>query len=130
MQKIICLDPGKSHTGIAISSEGVLAQPFGTINEKRYPALTHKILNLILEEKPDSVVIGLPEFGPMVEFVNNLKVYLESKTNTPVILHSEMLSSKEASLKMSEMNKGFRALKNDSHAFAAALILQDYLDSL
>ena len=130
MSTILCLDPGKAHTGIAISREGILAEPFGTLHEKRLPSLTQKILALISEEKPELIIIGLPDYGPMVEYVENLKTFLETKINTPIILHTEILTSKDASHKMSAMNKGFRALKNDSHAFAAALILQDYLDSL
>ena len=54
---------------------------------------------------------------------------LESKTSLPVALQDERLSSWEAESRLALRDKNWRSRKAKLDAAAAAVILQDYLDS-
>lgn len=130
MPIILCLDPGTSHTGIAISQEGILATPLATIYEKDLELLVAKI-NLFIEKyKPNILVIGIPEFGPVVAFATGLGDRLRQVFPGEIIFHREDLSSGAARHTMKELKKTLVKRKREEHQTAAALILQDYLDSL
>ena len=42
MSKFLCIDPGTAHTGLAISEEGVLAEPLDTVFERDIDKLVGK----------------------------------------------------------------------------------------
>lgn len=130
MPTILCLDPGTAHTGLAISQEGILATPLATIYEKDLELLTGK-LRLFLERfHPDIIVIGIPEFGPVVNFAKDLGDRLKMDFSGEIIFHQEDLSSGAARHTMKELKKTLVKRKKEEHQTAAALILQDFLDSL
>jgi putative Holliday junction resolvase len=54
---------------------------------------------------------------------------LESTTSLPVALQDERLSSREAESRLAMRDKDWRSRKAKLDAAAAAVILQDYLDS-
>ena len=119
--KYLSLDPGFSHTGIAISHEGQLAEPLSTIHEKDNEKLLQNIKELLKAQNPDIIVIGIPHHGPMVEISENLSKNISVFFSGEIILHPEDLSSSRAKKLKS---------KHSDHALAAAFLLQDYLDSI
>ena len=130
MPIILCLDPGTSHTGLAISQEGILATPLATIYEKDLELLIAK-LKLFLERfHPDIIVIGVPEFGHIVSLSISLSEKLHDIFSGEIIFHREDLSSGAARHTMKELKKTLAKRKREEHQTAAALILQDFLDSL
>ena len=129
MPKILCLDPGVAHTGLAVSLEGKLAQPLTTIFERNLTALVGRLTPFIVQINPDTIVIGQPSFGPLTSVAENLSEMLSKVYSGEVILFNEDLSSKTAQKIMREKGYSSAKIKSDEHQTAAALILQEFLDS-
>lgn len=130
MPIILCLDLGTAHTGLAISHEGILAQPLSTIYESKRDKLLGKLLPIIAKNNPDIIVIGTPNHGPLIEFASEFKIELEKVFSGEIVLFSEDLSSRSARSLLKETGKTLVRRKHDEHQTAAAIILEDYLDSL
>jgi RNase H-fold protein (predicted Holliday junction resolvase) len=77
MSTTLCLDLGTAHTGLAISHEGILAQPLATIFESNKEKLVGKLLPFIVKNHPEKIVIGTPNHGPLVKEAIDLKTKLE-----------------------------------------------------
>ena len=129
MEKIICLDLGTAHTGIAISHEGILAEPLATIFESNKEKLLGKLLPFIAKNDPDTIVIGVPNHGPLVKEAEDLKSKIENVFSGKVILFPEDLSSRSARSLLKETGKTLVRRKQSEHQTAAAIILEDYLDN-
>lgn len=130
MSTILCLDPGTAHTGLAVSQEGILATPVCTIYEKEINKLVGKLLPYLHKYNPDKIVIGVPEYGPIVNFSRDLSQKIYDIFPKEMIFYREDLSSHTARNVMKEQGKTLVRRKKEEHQTAAALILQDYLDSL
>ena len=122
----LSLDPGLSQIGVAISHEGKLAQPLATIEAHN---LINQIKLLIEKHRPDTLVIGEPDPGPVADLALVLKDEIGRFFKGKIILHPEDLSSKEAAKKMIEGGVARQKRQKGEHAAAAALILQDFLDT-
>ena len=122
----LALDLGLSKIGVAISHEGKLAQPLTTI--KAHNLISH-IKPLIEKYHPDELIIGEPDSGPVRDLATALKDEISRLFTGKIILHPEDLSSQEAAKKMVEGGMPKHRRQEGNHAAAAALILQDYLDT-
>lgn len=123
----LSLDPGLSHIGVAISHEGRLVQPLATLEAHN---LINQIKPLIEKYHPDTIVIGQPDPGPIADLAVALEEEIGHFFTGKIVLHSEDLTSQEAAKKMVEGGVSKQKRQRDQHSAAAALILQDYLDSL
>lgn len=130
MKTILCLDVGTAHTGLAISHEGILASPLATIFESKIDKLLGKLLPFIAKNNPDTIVIGVPNHGPLVEYAGKVKDELEKVFSGEVVLFSEDMSSRSARSVLKETGKTLIRRKKGEHQTAAAIILEDYLESL
>ncbi len=130
MSVTLCLDPGTAHTGIAISREGLLSDPLDTIFERDLDTLVARLTPYIARLSPETIVIGTPSSGPLVKTAVELSEKLPKIFSGKIILFNEDLSSKEARSKMREAGKRHDVIKAKEHQTAAALILQDYLDTV
>ncbi len=130
MSTILCLDPGTAHTGLAISEEGILVTPLATIFERNIDQLVGKLTSYLAKINPDILVIGVPKHGPLVSFSHLLAKSLEEIYSGEIVLFPEDLSSSLARSKMREAGKTLAKKKRDEHQTAAAIILEDYLDTL
>lgn len=130
MPIILCLDPGTAHTGLALSEEGILVTPLGTIFERNLNNLIGKLTPYLAKTNPDVLVIGIPEHGPLVQFSQNLAEKLKDIYSGEIVLFPENLSSSIARSKMREAGKTLAKKKREEHQTAAAIILEDYLESL
>ncbi len=130
MPTILCLDVGTVHTGLAISREGILAEPLATIFESKIDKLIGKLLPLIVKTHPDTIVIGIPPHGPLVEYADAVKSELEKIFSGEIVLFSEDLSSRSARSLLKVTGKTIVKRKKSEHQTAAAIILEDYLENL
>ena len=130
MSIILCLDLGTAHTGLAISHEGILAEPLTTIFETNTDKLLGKLLPFIAKINPDTIVIGIPHHGPLVESVQSFQKKLAKVFSGEIVLFSEDLSSRSAKSLLKNTGKNLSRRQQTEHQTAAALILEDYLDSL
>lgn len=128
MVKVLSIDFGRAKVGIAVSS-GSLADPLSVIRYTELDDLLVKIKKLAEEHKIERIVVGVSEgesAKASKEFGKSLGDYL----NLPVIFYDETLTTYEVNQKSIEAGMSRKKRKNMEDAFAAALILQNYLDSL
>jgi len=116
---ILGIDWGEKRIGLAVS-EGSFAEPFGLVSS------FEELSKVIRREGVRQVILGLPE-GKHEKRVRELSRRIEEELGVPVILRSEVLTSRQALQKLIEAGKSRKSRAN-LDAAAAALILQEYLD--
>lgn len=135
------VDYGLRRIGLAVSdASGTLARPLATLdraglgNDRLAAAAILEQAAVLGDEPIDVIVVGWPrrldgtanEQTPLVEaFAREL----QSRTAIPVVLQDERLSSHEADSRLAAREKDWRKRKRQLDAAAAAVILQDYLDT-
>jgi putative holliday junction resolvase len=139
--RIIGFDIGRRRIGVAISdATRTLARPLGVLSASGNSAATvdviaAEIARLAAEEDGvEGVVIGLPRRldgsdNEMTPLVQSLAGALRARAGVPVMLQDERLSSREAESRLALREKDWKVRKQRLDAAAAAIILQDYLDS-
>lgn len=134
--RVLGIDFGRRRIGLAISDPtGMLARPWKTLETKDPAgALIRVIASLRDDDGLDAVVIGLPrrlsgEPNEQTPLVEALAAALRARQDVPVVLQDERLSSREAESLLARTQKDWRRRKPLLDATAAAVILQDYLDS-
>jgi putative Holliday junction resolvase len=139
--RIVGLDIGERRIGVAISdATATLARPVAVLTRGRSDAdalrlVADEIARLASEEDGvASVVVGLPRrldgtANEMTPRVQAFAEQLRAASGLPVVLQDERLSSREAESRLAVREKDWRARKKKLDAAAAAIILQDYLDS-
>jgi putative Holliday junction resolvase len=139
--RIVAFDVGERRIGVAVSDAScTLARPLGTLHVSglgtgAVDTAANEVARLATEDDGVSgVVVGLPrrldgspnEMTPRVErFARDLA----ASTQLPVTLQDERLSSHEAESRLGQREKDWRVRKKRLDAAAAAVILQDYLDT-
>ena len=135
------IDYGSRRIGLALSdATGLLARAWKTVERVGNPvqvatALAREITTLASEDDGLAVVIvGLPrrlngEPTDATPTVLALADRLREAIDIPVVLQDERLSSHEAESLLAQREKDWRKRKAMLDAAAAAVILQDYLDS-
>jgi putative Holliday junction resolvase len=139
--RIVGLDVGERRIGVAISDlTGMLARPLGVvrISGLAVDALkrtSDEIARLAAEDDGvAAVVVGLPRRldgtpNDMTPKVQAFASRLGERTSLPVHLQDERLSSVEAESRLARKERDWRARKAQIDAAAAAVVLQDFLDS-
>jgi putative Holliday junction resolvase len=135
------VDYGLRRIGLAISdASGTLARPLDTIDRARLPhdrAAAGAVLGRIaqIDDEPIAViVVGWPRRldgspNDQTPRVEAFAAELRRQTPVPVVLQDERLSSHEAEARLATREKDWRRRKAQLDAAAAAVILQDYLDT-
>jgi putative Holliday junction resolvase len=139
--RIVGLDVGERRIGVAASDvTRTLARPVGVLrpaglNADAVQVAADEIARLAREEDGvAAIVVGLPRRldgtpNDMTPRVEQFARQLEIRTGLPVTLQDERLSSREAESRLALREKDWRVRKQHLDAAAAAVILQDYLDS-
>lgn len=139
--RIVGLDVGEKRIGVAVSdATATLARPLSVLQPAGFEAdaldvVAREIARLAAEEDGvGAIVVGLPRRldgspTPMTVRVEQFARQLESTVAVPVMLQDERLSSREAESRLAVRDKDWRSRKARLDAAAAAVILQDYLDS-
>jgi putative Holliday junction resolvase len=127
--------------GVAISdASGTLARPVGALQVRgldasAVDAAVDQIAVLAAEDDNITmVVVGLPRRldgrpNDMTAPVEQFARALATRSGLPVVLQDERLSSHEAESRLATREKDWRVRKKQLDAAAAAVILQDYLDT-
>ena len=135
--RILGLDFGSKTVGVAVS-DGLLltAQGVETIERKDENKLRKtcaRIEELIAEYEITEIVLGLPKNmnnteGERVEKTLAFKEMLERRTNLPVVMWDERLTTNAAEQILIESGVRRENRKSVIDKIAAVLILQGYLD--
>lgn len=133
------LDFGSVTMGVAISdSMQITAQGIEVIrrkDENKLRQTLQRIEQLIKEYEVEQIVLGYPKnmnnsIGDRAKKSEDLKVTLERRTNLPVVLWDERLTTVSAHNAMIEGNVRREKRAQVVDMVAATLILQSYLDTL
>ena len=138
--RVLGIDFGERRIGLAISdASGTLASPVRTIDRRDSSAdavtlVMHAIAEIGHDEPVDRIVIGLPRRldGADNDQTPQVRMFAEalaSRTGLPIDLQDERLSSREAEERLALRERDWRKRKARLDAAAAAIVLQDWLDS-
>ena len=131
--KIMAIDYGDAHTGIAISDRMETLAGFTTvIDSRRQDEVVAQIQKLIAEHGVERLVLGYPKnmdgtLGPRAEKCAALGEILQAATSLPLVLWDERRSTVEAHAILFQNGKNGRQRKKVVDAVAATLILEGYL---
>lgn len=121
--RLLGVDFGLKKVGLALAEAG-LPQPLEVVSNKKALA---KIIQLAGLYQADKIVVGLPS-GPIKKEVAKFVAQLQLLTELPIELQDETLTSQEALAKMRESNKKKKERAQKEDAWAAACLLQAYLE--
>ena len=132
-QPIIAIDYGQKKMGTALSSpDHTIAMPFKMINSVSEKEKIKQILDIILDKKICTIVIGLPlnmdgTYSKQTKITLKFAENLAQKTNLPIFMQDERLTSKAADKLLTQFgfNRKKRNTKDD--LVAASLILETVL---
>ena len=134
MGRILGVDYGDSRIGLALSDPNkIIASPFKTIKNKGFDKTEKEIFDIVIENKVELIVLGLPLSMSGTDTNQTKKVrkfqnFIED-FDIPIKMQDERLSSFTAkkSLIQQKIKTGYN--KHFIDSTAAAIFLQQYLDS-
>jgi putative Holliday junction resolvase len=126
---LLAIDYGGKRIGIAVSESGLLATPHSVLQNDA--EAMDRIAAIATDVGADTVILGLPRRARSRDGerkFHTLAEALRQKICKPVILWDETLSTVEAA---ERLRAGGRRRKgqDDIDMYAAAVILQSYLDA-
>lgn len=133
--RVLALDLGKVRTGVAMSdTTGTLASPLCVIKETNKGKLLNHVIELVKKYGVKVIVVGFPKNmdGTQGESAKNslkFKEDLKSLVDCEVLLVDERWSTKSAQYYLNVGTTKSRKKKSVIDGVAAAVILQQYLDS-
>ncbi|MBW5444991.1 Holliday junction resolvase RuvX [Cohnella sp. CFH 77786] len=133
--RILGLDYGDKRIGVALSDAfGWTAQGLEMIERKREGEDIRRIAELVKEHGVEEIVVGLPKnmngtVGPRGEICMAFAEELRQNLSLPVHLWDERLTTVAATRTLLEADVSRRKRKMVVDKMAAALLLQNYLDS-
>jgi putative Holliday junction resolvase len=134
--RLMALDVGERRIGVALSDPGkVLARSLSVVRRRSTKDDMEVFRSLVEEHDVEKIVVGHPLSldGQAGEQARRAEVYaaeLERALGVPVVLWDEAFSTDRARQVMIEAGKSRKERAERLDAVAAAVILQDYLDSL
>ena len=131
--RIMAIDYGDAHTGIAISDPTGFLAGFTTVIDARRPeAVAERVAALAREHSVEELVLGHPinmdgTRGPRSEKAQAMKALLEEAASPPVVLWDERRTTIDAHQILFNSGKNAKKRKKVVDAVAASLILEGYL---
>ncbi len=131
MPRILAVDFGEKRIGLATSdASGTLATPRTTLSRKSDTATLADLERFCRAEEVDLAVFGIPRSpegveSPLAGRIRSFARKFEAATGLPVRFHEETLTSDEAARRLPR-----RARPEDLDRAAAAILLEDYLESV
>ena len=121
--RIMAIDYGDAHTGVAISDPtGMLAGWTTTIDSRKQDVVVEQLRAIIAEWQVTELVLGYPKN------MNDTKgERVTEETGLPVHLWDERLTTVDAHRILSENGRRGKKRKQKVDAVAATLILEGYL---
>ena len=133
--RIMGLDYGSKTVGVAVSDPlGYTAQALETITRDKLRQTYRRLEELIAQRGITTVVLGYPKnmddsIGERGKKTEEFKAALERRTGLPVILWDERLTTVAADEILEESGVLKKDRKKVIDKVAAAIILQEFLDS-
>ena len=133
MTRILALDWGIRHIGVAVSDElQISTRPLAPLSETTPEAFLEDVSSLCRDFNVQTIIIGLPvslsrEIGPQAQKVQEFARSVETKTGLEVILWDETYTSQTAETSMKEAGKNLRKHRSEVNSLAAQVILDSYL---
>ena len=131
--RIMAIDYGDAHTGIAVSDPtGLLAGFTTVVTAYRPEAVAQRVAELAREHGAEELVLGHPvnmdgSLGPRSEKAKAMQALLEEVTGLPVVLWDERRTTIDAHHILYQSGKNAKQRKKVVDAVAATLILEGYL---
>lgn len=128
---ILALDVGEVRVGVALANPiARIASPLTTLQNNEQ--LIDGINKLVQENQVGTVVVGLPrglegQETAQTEKIRQFNAELQEKTGLTTVLQDEAVTSVLAEDHLKKTKKTYT--KEDIDMYAAAQILQDYLDN-
>lgn len=129
-QTLVCLDVGEKRIGVAVADTSVrIAVAFDTIEVDGDEL--KKIAEIVIREGANTIVVGYPrnqqgETTAQTQYVENFAKQLDDIVEE-VVFQDESLTSVMAENRLIDMKRPYT--KGDIDAQAAAIILEDYMES-
>lgn len=138
--RAIGIDFGEKRIGVALSdATGMLARPWRTLARETDETAVAEVAAIVraLEAEAEglaTIVVGLPlrldgSPHPLTMRVRAFVEALRRRVGQPIVFQDERLSSREADARLALRERDWRKRKRLLDSAAAAVILQDYLDS-
>ena len=140
--RLASLDLGRKRIGLAVSdNSGTLATPWKSIPGNGSTEVVAARVVGVLRELVDredglaGVVVGLPTHldgrpHPGAAWAREIAAAVGTRTELPVSLQDERLTSVEAERRLAVQERDWKKRKVKLDAAAAAVILQEYLDTV
>ena len=135
MSRILGIDYGERRVGLAVSDPlEIIAKPLRVIDRKNTSNIFSEILIIVKQRNVSKIVVGLPltlkgKYSEQTKVVHNFIDQLKQVVNIPVVHIDERLSSLAAIRSLNELGIKTGHQKGRIDETAAAIILQEYLDS-
>ena len=135
--RVMALDAGERRVGVALSDElRLIASPVTVLDRRSGLApVLDALTELVRREEVSEAVVGLPlnadgSEGRQARRARDFARVASRVTGIPVSLWDERLSTREAEDVLRAQGRNLRRLRETGQidAYAAAMILQDYLD--
>lgn len=132
--RLLGIDSGERRIGVAVCDPlGIVAMPL-TVIELPAKAALRAIAEIAQREGAEQIIVGLPlsldeSEGSQAVRAQRFGRALQAATGLPVVFWDERFSTAEADRLMLEAGLSRRRRDARRDAAAAAIILQDYLDS-
>ena len=135
MGRVLGIDFGMKRIGLALSDPSqIIASPLKTIQAAK---TLEQTIDLILKELEgvETIVLGLPllfsgKDSSTTETVRKFAALLEAKSNLPLILCDERLTTTQVERILKEDNMSRKKRSKHLDTMSATLILQTYLDQM
>ena len=134
MGRVLGVDYGSSRVGLALSDpQKIIASPLHTLINNGNDRLKKKLLEVIKKKNVECIVIGLP-IGLKGQETSQTKIVREFAEEIrclalPIYFQDERLSSLSAKKSLIEQNVKTGHNKSFIDSTAAAIFLQQFLDS-
>jgi putative Holliday junction resolvase len=132
--RILGLDPGDVRIGVALSDPlGIIAQPYRVL-DRRTGSVIDEIKAICAENAVTTVVVGLPvslsgEEGQAAAKARELGAQVEEATSCEIVFFDERFTTVQAEAALIEGGVRRRKRRYAVDKVAAAVILQNFLDS-
>ena len=132
--RLVALDLGMKHIGIAVSDElQFTVRPVAVIERKSWKKVLKQVIAFLDEFDAVGLVLGLPynsdgSESEMSQEARRLARNFSLSTNVPIILQDERLTSYEAKGYLTKLGLSQQEIWDRVDSEAAAIILSDFLN--
>lgn len=134
--RILALDFGTVRIGVAVSDESkMIGLPLEMVPAQPFTGFLERLRAIIREKEVELIIVGMPRnmngtYGPAAQRVREFVTVLKEALPMPIQTWDERLTSAQAERALDEAGMTQRNRRGKVDQMAAALLLQNYLDSL